>query len=31
MDYITKILELLKTLNENQLKCVYQFIKGMLD
>jgi hypothetical protein len=31
MDYKKEIILLLNKLNTKQLKCVYQFIKGILD
>lgn len=31
MDYTKEIISLLKKLDANKLKCVYQFIKGLLD
>ena len=30
MDYIKEITDKLKELNTNELKCVYQFIRGLL-
>lgn len=31
MDYIEEIIKLLKRLDTKKLKCVYIFIKGMMD
>lgn len=31
MDYIKEIVMLLKKLNVHQLKCVYSYIRGLLD
>ena len=31
MDYTKEIISLLKKLDANKLRCVYQFIKGLLD
>jgi len=31
MDYIREIITLLNQLDKSKLKCVYLFIKGMLD
>lgn len=31
MNYIQEICSLLEKLNSEQLKCIYLFIKGMLD